>query len=173
MPDRFVRQLAQVVPTTLGALVLVFFVMRILPGDTAVAMLGTTATPDAITALREQLGLNRPLWEQFGAYLWDLARLDFGQSMALHVPVTSLLAGALPHTLLLTLGGTLAASVLGIPLGVIAALRRGTWVDYLASTGAILGVSVPVFVWGLLLLLAFSLEWPLFPGSGAGDTAVG
>src|SRR3954453_1743528 len=149
------RQLAQIVPTPFGALVLVFFVMRILPGDTAIAMLGTTATPDAIAALRDQLGLNRPLWEQFLTYLWGLARLDFGQSMALHVSVVSLLAGALPHTLLLTLGGTLVASVLGIPLGVIAALRRGTWVDYLASTGAILAVSVPVFVWGVLLLLAF------------------
>src|SRR4051794_22792452 len=121
------RQLAQIVPTTFGALVLVFFVMRILPGDAAVAMLGTTATPDAIAALRDQLGLNRPLWEQFFTYLWGLLRLDFGQSLALHVPVTTLLAGALPHTILLTLAGTVVAAVLGVPLGVIAALRRGTW----------------------------------------------
>src|SRR5438045_5028792 len=133
MPRNLLRQLAQVVPTTFGALILVFFVMRILPGDTAVAMLGTTATPDAIVALREQLGLNRPLWEQFLAYLWGLARLDFGQSLALHVSVASLLAGALPHTLLLTLGGTLVASVLGVPLGVIAALRRGSGADHVPS----------------------------------------
>jgi len=164
------RQLAQIVPTTFGALVMVFFVMRVLPGDTAVAMLGTTATPDAIAALREQLGLNRPLSEQFLTYLWGLARLDLGQSLALHVPVTTLLANALPHTLMLTLAGTLVGTVIGVPLGVIAALRRGTWIDYLASTTAILGISVPVFVWGVLLLLLFSLQWPIFPSTGAGET---
>ena len=164
------RQLAQIVPTTFGALILVFVVMRVLPGDAAVAMLGTTATPDAIVALRANLGLDRPLWEQLLSYLWGLARLDLGQSLALRAPVRSLLADALPHTILLTLGGTLVGTAIGVPLGVLAALKRGTWIDYLASTGAILGISVPVFVWGVLLLLAFSLEWPLFPSSGGGNT---
>jgi peptide/nickel transport system permease protein len=170
--NAFYRQLAQVVPTTVGALLLVFVVMRVLPGDAAVAMLGTTATPDAIVALRANLGLDRPLWEQLLAYLWGLVRLDLGQSLALRTPVRSLLADALPHTILLTLGGTLVGTAIGVPLGVLAALRRGTWIDYLASTGAILGISVPVFVWGVLLLLAFSLEWPLFPSSGGGSTPV-
>jgi peptide/nickel transport system permease protein len=164
------RQLAQVVPTVFGALILVFIVMRVLPGDAAVAMLGTTATPDAIVALREHLGLDRPLWEQLLSYLWGLVRLDLGQSLALRAPVRSLLADAIPHTVLLTLGGTLVGTSLGVPLGVLAALKRGTWIDYLASTGAILGISVPVFVWGVLLLLAFSLEWPIFPSSGGGNT---
>jgi ABC-type dipeptide/oligopeptide/nickel transport system permease component len=166
----FLRQLAQVVPTTFGAFILVFVVMRILPGDAAAAMLGSTATPDAIAALRDQLGLNRPLWEQLLTYLWGLLRLDFGQSMALRTPVSGLLADALPHTVLLTLGGTLVGTAIGVPLGVLAALKRGTWIDYLASTGAILGISVPVFVWGILLLLAFSLQWPIFPSSGGGAT---
>jgi peptide/nickel transport system permease protein len=164
------RQLAQVVPTTFGALILVFIVMRVLPGDAAVAMLGTTATPDAIVALRENLGLDRPLWEQLLTYVWGLARLDLGQSLALRAPVRSLLADAIPHTMLLTLGGTLVGTAIGVPLGVLAALKRGTWIDYLASTGAILGISVPVFVWGVLLLLAFSLAWPIFPSSGGGNT---
>src|SRR6266545_2182825 len=137
------RQLAQIVPTTFGAFVLVFVVMRILPGDAAAAMLGSTATPDAIAALRDQLGLNRPLWEQLLSYLWGLMLLDFGQSMALHTSVGGLLADALPHTVLLTIGGTLVGTLIGVPLGIVAALKRGTWVDYLASTGAILGISVP------------------------------
>src|SRR5215213_3011393 len=158
MTSTFYRQLAQVVPTTLGAFILVFVVMRILPGDAAAAMLGSTATPDAITALRDQLGLNRPLWEQLLVYLWGLLRLDFGQSMALHTSVGGLLADALPHTVLLTIGGTVVGTVIGVPLGVLAALKRGRWADYLASTAAILGISVPVFVWGILLLLAFSLQ---------------
>jgi len=148
----------------------VFVVMRVLPGDAAVAMLGTTATPDAIVALRENLGLDRPLWEQLLSYLWGLVRLDLGQSLALRAPVRTLLADAIPHTFMLTLGGTLVGTAIGVPLGVLAALRRGTWIDYLASTGAILGISVPVFVWGVLLLLAFSLEWPIFPSSGGGNT---
>lgn len=164
----FLRHLAQIVPTVFGALILVFYIMRVLPGDPAASMLGNTATPDALAVLRDQLGLNRPLWQQFLDYLWGVVRLDFGQSLALRTPVAALLAEAFPHTVMLTLGGTIVGTLIGVPLGVLAALRRGTWVDYLASTGAILGISVPVFVWGLLLLLAFTLELPVFPSSGVG-----
>jgi ABC-type dipeptide/oligopeptide/nickel transport system permease component len=164
------RRLVQVLPTMLGALVLVFLVMRVLPGDPAISLLGTAATPDAVAALRRELGVDRSLPEQFGAYLSGMARLDLGQSLALRAPVARLVADAVPHTLALTLGGTLVAAVIGIPFGAAAALRRGRWLDYVASTGALLGVSVPVFVWGLLLLLTFSLHWRLFPTAGAGAT---
>jgi ABC-type dipeptide/oligopeptide/nickel transport system permease component len=164
------RRLAQVLPTVFGALVLVFLVMRVLPGDPAISLLGTAATPEAVAALRRELGVDRPLPEQFAAYLGGAFRLDFGRSLALRAPVSRLVADAVPHTLLLTLGGTLVAALVGVPLGTVAALRRGTWLDYAASTGALLGVSVPVFVWGLLLLLAFSLHWRVFPTAGAGST---
>jgi ABC-type dipeptide/oligopeptide/nickel transport system permease component len=165
-------RLAQIVPTILGALVLVFIVMRVLPGDPAISLLGTAATPEAVAALRTQLGVDRSLSEQFATYLLGVLRLDLGQSLALRAPVSALVADALPHTLALTLGGTLVAVAIGVPLGIAAALRRGSWPDYVASTGALLGVSVPVFVWGLLLLLAFSLNWPLFPSAGAGSNPV-
>ena len=158
------------VPTMLGALVLVFLVMRVLPGDPAIALLGSAATPDAVAALRRDLGVDRPLPEQFVAYLAGVFRLDLGQSLALRAPVTQLVLDAVPHTLLLTLGGTLVAAAIGVPLGAAAALRRGTWLDDAASVGALLGVSVPVFVWGLVLLLTFSLHWRVFPTSGAGAT---
>ena len=164
------RRLVQIVPTMLGALVLVFVVMRVLPGDPALTLLGTAATPEAVAALRRDLGVDRPLAEQFLAYLGGALRLDLGQSLALRAPVTRLVLDAVPHTLLLTLGGTLVAALIGIPLGAVAALRRGTWLDYVASVGALLGVSVPVFVWGLVLLLTFSLHWRVFPTSGAGTT---
>ena len=154
----------------LGALVLVFLVMRILPGDPAIALLGTAATPDAVAVLRRELGVDRPLLDQFTVYLAGAFRLDLGQSLALRAPVTQLVGDAVPHTLLLTLGGTLVAVAVGVPLGTAAALRRGTWLDYAASVGALLGVSVPVFVWGLVLLLAFGLHWRLFPTAGAGTT---
>jgi peptide/nickel transport system permease protein len=164
------RRLAQIAPTMFGALVLVFLVMRVLPGDPAIALLGTAATPEAVAVLRRELGVDRPLLEQFVAYLSGALRLDLGQSLALRAPVTQLVWDAVPHTLLLTLGGTLVAAAIGVPLGAAAALRRGTWLDYAASVGALLGVSVPVFVWGLVLLLAFSLHWRLFPTAGAGTT---
>jgi peptide/nickel transport system permease protein/oligopeptide transport system permease protein len=164
------RRLAQIVPTMLGALVLVFLVMRVLPGDPAIALLGTAASPDAVAALRRDLGVDRPLPEQFAAYLAGVLRLDLGRSLALRAPVSQLVLDAVPHTLLLTIGGTLVAAAIGVPLGAAAALRRGTWLDYAASVGALLGVSVPVFVWGLVLLLAFSLHWRVFPTSGAGAT---
>jgi len=166
------RRLVQIVPTMLGALVLVFLVMRVLPGDPAIALLGTAATPDAVAALRRDLGVDRPLVEQFLAYLSGALRLDLGQSLALRAPVSQLVLDAVPHTLLLTLGGTLVAVAIGVPLGAVAALRRGTSLDYVASVGALLGVSVPVFVWGLVLLLAFGLHWRLFPTAGAGTTPV-
>ena len=164
------RRVVQIVPTMLGALVLVFVVMRVLPGDPAIALLGTAATADAVAALRRDLGVDRPLLDQFVAYLAGAFRLDFGQSLALRAPVGRLVLDALPHTLLLTLGGTLVATLIGVPLGATAALRRGTWLDYAARVGALLGVSVPVFVWGLVLLLAFGLHWRVFPTAGAGAT---
>src|SRR5215510_2239419 len=97
------RRLAQIVPTMLGALVLVFVVMRVLPGDPAVSLLGTAATPDAVAALQQQLGVDRPLPEQFATYLRGIVRLDLGQSLALRAPVSQLVVDALPHTLALTL----------------------------------------------------------------------
>jgi ABC-type dipeptide/oligopeptide/nickel transport system permease component len=150
--------------------VLVFFMLRVLPGDPATAMLGTNATPQAVEDLRAQLGLDRPLALQFVDYVVGLLHLDLGRSLALRAPVSTLIGQALVPTLLLTLGGGLVSVVVGVPLGVVAALKRATWIDYLASVGALLGISVPVFVWGLLLLLAFTLQLPLLPSSGAGST---
>jgi peptide/nickel transport system permease protein len=167
---RIGSRLAQLVPTTVGALVLVFFLMRVLPGDPAAAMLGTNATPQAVADLREQLGLDKPLTQQFVDYVVGLARLDLGRSLAVRTPVTTLLSQAIVPTLLLTLCGTLVSVIVGVPLGLLAALKRRTWLDYLASIGALLGISIPVFVWGVLLLLAFSLQWPVLPSAGAGDT---
>jgi len=165
-------RLLQLVPTTVGALVVVFFLMRVLPGDPAAAMLGTNATPQAVEDLRSQLGLDKPLIVQFGDYLLGLAHLDLGRSLALRTPVTTLVLLAIGPTLLLTIFGTLVSVVIGIPLGVLAALKRRTWLDYAASVGALTGISIPVFVWALLLLLAFSLEWPILPSAGAGDTPI-
>ena len=169
---RIGSRLLQLVPTTVGALVLVFFLMRVLPGDPAAAMLGTNATPQAVADLRSQLGLDKPLAVQFAEYVSGLARLDLGRSLAVRAPVATLLVQAVGPTLLLTFCGTIVSVVVGVPLGIVAALKRKTWVDYFASVGALLGISIPVFVWGVLLLLAFTLEWPILPSAGAGNTPV-
>jgi len=167
---RLAQKLVQLVPTTAGALVLVFFLMRVLPGDPAAAMLGTNATPQAVADLRAQLGLDKSLLQQFLEYVAGLAQLDLGRSLALRVPVTTLLWQALGPTLLLTVGGTIVSVIVGVPLGVLAALRRGTWIDYVASVSALLGISVPIFVTALALLLIFTLQWPVLPSAGAGAT---
>jgi ABC-type dipeptide/oligopeptide/nickel transport system permease component len=165
-------RILQLIPTTIGALIVVFFLMRVVPGDPAAAMLGTNATPQAVADLRSQLGLDKPLPAQFADYVVGLAHLDLGRSLALRTPVSTLIGLALGPTLLLTISGTLVSVVIGIPLGVIAALNRRSWLDYLASIGALSGISIPVFVWGLLLLLAFTLAWPILPSAGAGDNPV-
>jgi ABC-type dipeptide/oligopeptide/nickel transport system permease component len=144
--------------------------MRVLPGDPAAAMLGNNATPQSVADLRSQLGLDKPLAEQFVDYVSGLVRLDLGRSLAVRTPVTNLLGQALVPTLLLTLGGTLVSVVVGTPLGILAALKRRTWLDYVASIGALIGVSIPVFVWGVVLLLVFTLQWPILPSAGSGDT---
>jgi ABC-type dipeptide/oligopeptide/nickel transport system permease component len=165
-------KLLQLIPTTVGALVLVFFLMRVVPGDPAAAMLGTNATPQAVADLKSQLGLDKPILLQFVDYVTGLAHLDLGRSLALRVPVTTLLGQALLPTLALCVAATVVSVLIGVPLGVVAALKRRTWIDYLASVGALSGISVPVFVWGLLLLLVFTLQWPILPSAGVGDTPV-
>jgi len=165
-------RLLQLIPTTVGALVVVFLLMRVLPGDPAAAMLGTNATPQAVADLKSQMGLDKPLPQQFAEYVLGLAHFDLGRSLALRTPVTTLIGQAVGPTLLLTLCGTAVSVIVGVPLGVIAALKRRTWIDYAASVGALSGISVPVFVWALLLLLAFTLDWPILPSAGAGDNPV-
>jgi peptide/nickel transport system permease protein len=163
-------RLGQLVLTTIGALVLVFVLLRIVPGDPAAAMLGTNATPEAVAALRAQMGLDKPLYAQFVDYVAGLARFDLGRSLALRTPVSTLVLNALGPTLMLAGGGLLVSLAVGIPLGVVAALRRGRTVDYAATITALLGISVPPFVWGILLLVLFSVRWPIFPSGGVGST---
>src|SRR6266540_4293654 len=129
---RLFERLVQLVPTTVGALVLVFALMRIVPGDPAAAMLGTNATPLSVADLRSQLGLDRPLYQQFVDYFLGLAQLDLGRSLALRTPVSTLLWQALGPTLLLTLGGTLVSVVVGVPLGIVARITRSSLLSVLA-----------------------------------------
>jgi ABC-type dipeptide/oligopeptide/nickel transport system permease component len=163
MPSFIARRLAAALPTAFIALVLVFFIARILPGDPALAILGDSASEAALGALREKLGLNRPIWEQFLAYLGDIARLDLGRSMVTGRPVMDDIRHALPYTLELTAAAIALGIVTGVPLGIWSALKRNGVGDYLARIVSLISLSFPPFFLGICLLLLFAIVLPVFP----------
>ncbi|MBX6351085.1 MAG: ABC transporter permease [Clostridia bacterium] len=156
------------VPVMIGIAAIVFGLMQIVPGDPAVVLLGQDATPEAVAQLRHALGLDRPLTVQFFSYLGHALRGDLGESIFQHEPVAELVFGRLPATVELALGGLLVALVVGLPLGVLAAVRRGSLFDLLSMAIAQLGVSVPVFWLGIMLMLWFAVQLGWLPAIGRG-----
>jgi peptide/nickel transport system permease protein len=153
----------------LGAMVATFLILHLVPGDPAQLMLADVgATPAQVAALREQLGLNAPLPVQLGRFLWRSLRFDFGHSLYSRRPVIDELARQLPATAELALAAFVLATLFGVPLGIVAALSRGRWLDSLATAGAVFGVSIPAFWLGLLLIFVFSLHLGWFPVTGQG-----
>ncbi len=164
-----VRRILQSIPILLIVLTLIFIVVRVLPGDPAVAALGDYASKEAVQALREKMGLNAPLWLQYLRFLGDLWRGNLGTSIITGYPVASQVAKVIPHTLQLTLCAIVFGYLLGIPLGISAAVRRNSFVDYFNRIFSLLGLSVPAFYLGILLMLVFSIKLRLFPVVGAGE----
>lgn len=164
-----VRRILVAFPTLLAVYTLVFLFIRVAPGDPAVAALGDYASAEAVQALRERMGLNAPLWVQYGATLLGYFRGDLGRSLITNIPIGSQIAAALPHTLELTFAGVLIGTVLGIPLGVIAAVHRNRLADYLSRVFSLTGISIPAFYLGILLILAFAVKLRWFPVMGAGE----
>jgi peptide/nickel transport system permease protein len=169
MAGYILRRVSEVIPTVFLVLTLVFLALRVMPGDPAVAALGEFATPDAIAAFREKLGLNDPLWMQYISFVGHALTLDFGRSMANGSPITQLLAQALPYTIALALSATLIGIVIGLPLGAATAVKRDTAVDGFGRVFALIGFSLPDFYMGVLLLLVFSLRLGWFPMLGGGS----
>jgi ABC-type dipeptide/oligopeptide/nickel transport system permease component len=154
----------------LGAMSIVFFAMRILPGDPCIAMMGDEATKEALENCVRNLGLDRPLIIQYLDYMWRSLNFDFGRSLVFHYTVTSYILSMFPHTLLLVLSSTFVALLIGLPTGIFSALKRQSpLIDYSARIIALLGLSMPVFWFGILLLIVFSLYLDLFPLIGGGD----
>jgi ABC-type dipeptide/oligopeptide/nickel transport system permease component len=152
-------------PNLLGVVVITFLLTRALPGDPAAYFAGQSASQEAIEQIRVQLGLDRPLPEQFLGYLADLARGDLGQSLSTGQSVATEIVSRLPASLELTLAALVLAVVIALPMGVLAAVHQGTWVDQLARVVTTAGVSLPVFFTGLLLtwLFYFVLGWAPSP----------
>lgn len=166
------RRLAMLVLVTFGVSVICFVISRLIPGDPAQMMLGPRATPQAIAEMRSRLGLDQPVTTQYIQYMSDLLRGDFGVSIITRQPVLGELWSYIPATLELMLMAMVLSIVVGVPLGVLTALRRDTWVDNLGRGLAILGISAPTFWLGLMLMLLLYAELGWLPGSGRLDIGV-
>jgi peptide/nickel transport system permease protein len=168
----FAQRIAATIPVLLGVSVLVFAMLQLVPGDPVQLMLGEfQTTPEQIARLRSQLHLDDPLPVQFGRFAWGAVHGDLGTSIRTRRPVTTEIADNLPSTLQLAVAGLLVAGALGLTLGVIAAVNQHSWLEVGSMLVALLGVSVPSFWLGLLLLFALSLRLRLLPATGGGDLA--
>ena len=168
MPGFVVRRVALTVPVLLGVATLVFSLIHLVPGNPALSMLGEGATPEEVLALRERLGLERPLPVQYVAFLSGVVRGDLGESLRYGTPVASEIAARVPATLQLALAAMLVAVGLAVPLGILAAVYRGTAVDHGAMTFALVGICLPNFWLGPLLAIVFAVQLGWLPVSGTG-----
>lgn len=167
-----IKRLAFAVLTLLCVLTLVFLLIRILPGDPALMILGDQASPESLSALRQRLGLDLPLHVQYGQFLLGAMQGDLGRSMITSRPVSEEILAVLPYTIELTLAALALGVVLGVPAGVWAAVRRNRLPDYLMRFLSLVGLSVPAFVAAIGLLMLFAIHWRWFPviSAGTGDT---
>jgi peptide/nickel transport system permease protein len=163
-----IRRFLGMIAVMFTVVTIVFVIVRVAPGDPAAVMLGPDATAADIAALREQLGLNRPLILQYLYFLGQLLRGDLGQSIFLNMPVLSALADRAEPTFFLTLFSILIASAIALPVGILAAYKRGSLFDQVATTLAMLAASIPSFWLGLILIQVFAVRWSWFPVSGYG-----
>ncbi len=162
------RRLLLAIPTVFAIATIVFLLMRVVPGDPALLIIGPFATPETVEKLRVQFGLDKPLVQLYVTWLGGLVRGDWGKSFQTRSPVLPLLAERFPKTLLLTVVGLLISLAIGVPLGILAATRTHTLVDYLSTATAVFGISMPMFWLAIVLQLIFALSLDWFPLSGSG-----
>ncbi|KGB80824.1 peptide ABC transporter permease [Rhodovulum sp. NI22] len=160
-------KLAVLAPTFFGITVVAFGFVRVLPGDPIMLMAGERGlTPERHAQLMAQYGFDRPLWQQYLSYLGDLFRGDLGTSLVTHRPVTEDFLTFFPATLELGLCAMALAICIGLPLGVLAAVKRGSWFEQISMSAALVGYSMPIFWWGLLMIILFSGTLGWTPVSG-------
>jgi peptide/nickel transport system permease protein len=163
------RRLAQMIPVLFGITLVVFALLQLIPGDPATTMLGLQARPEAVAALRRELGLDRALWEQYLHYLGNLVTFDLGDSLKFKVSVASLLGDRLEVSLALIAYATVLMIVLSLPLGIISALRKDGIFDQITRVVLMVTLVMPAFWVGILFLTYFSVKLQLFPVAGYGE----
>ncbi len=165
------RRVLLTIPVLLGVATLVFALIHLIPGDPVRTMLGESATEESVIELRARLGLDRPLYQQYAKYLTDLSHGNLGTSLRTNEPVVSAIGARLPATFELAVASMIVAIVVAIPLGIVAAVGAGTLVDHLATTFALIGISMPNVWLGPLLAIIFAVELGWLPVSGRGTLA--
>jgi peptide/nickel transport system permease protein/oligopeptide transport system permease protein len=169
MHNYLIKRLLSTIPVLIGISLLLFFMLRMLPGDPAQVLAGQMATPQEIENIRHQLGLDRPVYEQYAVYMSHLVRLDLGRSARTQNPVIDEIWARLPNTLLLSVVAIILACLFGIPAGIISAVRPYSWIDYLVTLFALFGISMPVFWLGLMLVVLFAVILQWLPAGGTGS----
>jgi ABC-type dipeptide/oligopeptide/nickel transport system permease component len=162
------KRLLLAIPTLFAVVTIIFLIVRVIPGDPAIAVLGDNATEDAVAALREQMGLNEPLWRQYLDYMTGLLRGDLGNSLVTRQPAWDQIRYVIPYTLELTIAAIAIALLIGIPAGIITAVRRNSPTDYTVRVLSLAGLSAPAFYLGLLLISFFAAKLGWFPAVSTG-----
>lgn len=160
------KRLLAMIPVILGVVSIVFIITALTPGDPARQMLGVSATQEQVDTLRHDLGLDKPIANRYLSYLRDLLKGDMGKSYVTKSPVLQEIITRFPTTLKLAFLSMLFATIIGIPLGIISALRRYSWIDTLTTSFAMICVSIPEFLFGILLMLLFSVRLHWLPAVG-------
>lgn len=169
MLNYIIRRILISVPILLAVVTLIFVLVRSMPGGPAAAVLGDYASEEAVAALNKEMGLDLPISTQYVNFLKDLSRGDLGRSLISGTPIAPQIVRAIPYTFELSGGAILLGVILGIPLGVLTALRRNRMFDYVGRTISLVGISLPSFFFGIILILFFSVKLNLFPVVGGGD----
>jgi ABC-type dipeptide/oligopeptide/nickel transport system permease component len=166
MSQYILRRFLQMIPITFGILTLVFSLIHMIPGDPAVQIAGESARPEDVAAVRKALGLDQPLWTQYVHYVTHVIRGDFGTSFQTNLSVADQIKQRYPATIELAMGSMFIALLVAFPLGIISAIYRNSWIDNVARFFALIGVSMPSFLFGPLLIIAFAINHEWFPVSG-------
>jgi ABC-type dipeptide/oligopeptide/nickel transport system permease component len=163
------KRLLSTLPVLFGISLIVFILLRSLPGDPAQVLAGELATQENVEAMRAEWGLDKPIYVQYGIFLRNLVRLDLGKSARTSQPVTTEIWSRLPNTVLLAVVSIILACLLGIPAGIFSAVKRYTPADYIVMVLALFGISMPVFWLGLMLIILFAVKLHWLPAGGIGS----